>query len=292
MSEKCNACPRKCGADRDVSFGFCKSGNSFRIARAALHFWEEPCISGKNGSGTVFFSGCNLKCIYCQNYEVSHNCFGKDITDERLLEIFRELKNQGAHNVNLVNPTHYAKRLASLLKENPVGIPVVYNTSGYESVETLKELAGVVDVYLTDLKYFDSDISKKYSMADDYFDVALNAVKEMKRQQPRDIFDENEMLQKGVIIRNLILPGNISQSIKVLDAIADNFGADTLVSLMSQYTPFGEAEKYPVINRRITKREYAAVVSHLDSLGFENVFVQQLSSAKEEYIPPFDLTGV
>ena len=179
-----------------------------------------------------------------------------------------------------------------MLKENPVGIPVVYNTSGYESVETLKELAGVVDVYLTDLKYFDSDISKKYSMADDYFDVALNAVKEMKRQQPRDIFDENEMLQKGVIIRNLILPGNISQSIKVLDAIADNFGADTLVSLMSQYTPFGEAENYPVINRRISKREYAAVVSHLDSLGFENVFVQQLSSAKEEYIPPFDLTGV
>ncbi|MBQ7596643.1 MAG: radical SAM protein [Clostridia bacterium] len=292
MSERCSACPRRCNADRDVSPGFCKTGSGFRAARAALHFWEEPCISGTNGSGTVFFSGCNLKCVYCQNYEVSHNCFGKDISDERLLRIFSELKAQGAHNINLVNPTHYAKRLAPLLKANPVDIPVVYNTSGYESVETLKELAGAVDIYLTDLKYYDPEISKKYSMAEDYFDTAFSAIKEMKTQQPRDVFDKNGIMQKGVIIRNLILPGNISQSIKVLDVIAETFGTDTIVSLMSQYTPFGEAKNLPPLNRRITKREYKTVVKHLDSLGFENVFVQELSSAKEEYIPPFDLTGV
>lgn len=292
MSEKCFACPRKCGADRDKEAGFCKAGNTFRAARAALHFWEEPCISGTNGSGTIFFSGCNLKCVYCQNYEVSHNCFGKDITDSRLLEIFDELKKQGAHNINLVNPTHYAKKLAALIKKNPVGIPVVYNTSGYESVETLKELEGAADIYLTDLKYYDPEISQKYSCAKDYFDVALSAVKEMKRQQPKDIFDGDGIMQKGVIIRNLILPGNVSQSIKVLDAAADNFSTDTIISVMSQYTPFGEAKKYPPLDRRITKREYQIVLNHLDSLGFENVYVQQLSSAKEEYIPPFDLTGI
>ncbi len=292
MGEKCSACPRRCNVDRDVSRGFCKAGSGFRVARAALHFWEEPCISGKNGSGTVFFSGCNLKCVYCQNYEVSHNCFGKDITDERLLDIFSELKEQGAHNINLVNPTHYAKRLAKLIKESPVGIPVVYNTSGYESADTLKELAVAADIYLTDLKYYDSDISKKYSMAEDYFDTAMSAIKEMKRQQPDDVFDENGIMQKGVIIRNLILPGNISQSIKVLDAIAETFGTGTIVSLMSQYTPFGEAKNCPPLDRRITKREYITVRNHLYSLGFENAYIQQLSSAKEEYIPPFDLTGV
>lgn len=292
MSEKCFACPRKCGADRSVSQGFCRSGSNFRIARAALHFWEEPCISGENGSGTVFFSGCNLKCVYCQNYDVSHNCFGKDISDKRLLEIFGELKAQGANNINLVNPTHYAERLASLLKDNKPDLPIVYNTSGYESVETLKKLEGIVDIYLTDLKYCDDEVSLKYSFADDYFKTALAAIKEMKRQQSFDEFDNRGIMKKGVIIRNLILPGNVSQSIKVLDAIADNFGQKTIVSLMSQYTPFGEAEKYPPLNRRITRREYKIMMDHLDSLGFENVFVQQISSAKEEYIPPFDLTGV
>ncbi len=292
MNNLCTACPRNCRVDRTEAVGFCAVGNSFRVARAALHHWEEPCISGTRGSGTVFFSGCNLKCVYCQNFEISHNAFGKDISDERLFEIFDELIALGAHNINLVNPTHYALRLAELFKKKKPSVPVVYNTSGYEKAETLKELDGIVDIYLTDLKYCDSKVSKKYSKAEDYFDFASQAIREMKRQQPEDIFDADGIMQKGVIIRSLILPGNISQAMKALDFVADNFTNEAIVSLMSQYTPCGECEEYPTINRRISKREYATVLNHLDSLGFENAYVQELSSAKEEYIPPFDLTGV
>ena len=292
MSEKCCSCPRKCSVDRNRTTGFCRTGNTFRVARAALHYWEEPCISGESGSGTVFFSGCNLKCVYCQNYELSHGLFGKDITDGRLLEIFSELIEKGANNINLVNPTHYAERLAELLRAHKPSVPVVYNTGGYETVETLEKLEGVVDIYLTDLKYYDSAVSQKYSSAADYFEYASAALIEMRRQIPEDIYDENGIMQKGVIVRNLILPGNISQSIKVLDWLSDNLPHDTVISLMSQYTPCGEAEKYPSINRRISKREYDIVTEHLFELDFENVYLQELSSAKEEYIPPFDLTGV
>ena len=292
MSKKCTACPRECGADRSVSRGFCGCNDTFRLARAALHYWEEPCISGKNGSGTIFFSGCSLKCFYCQNYEISHNLFGKDISDRRLCEIFEELKNAGANNINLVNPTHYALKIADILKTSKPSIPVVYNTGGYEKVQTLKQLDGLVDIYLTDLKYYDSAVSLKYSEAADYFEKAFEALKEMKRQQPCDIYNENGIMQKGVIIRLLILPGNISQTIKLLDLIADNFSNDTVISLMSQYTPCGRAEEYPTINRRISKREYKTVKDRLLSLGFENAYIQELSSSKEEYIPPFDLTGV
>lgn len=292
MSKKCTACPRECGADRSVSRGFCGCNDTFRLARASLHYWEEPCISGKNGSGTIFFSGCSLKCVYCQNYEISHNLFGKDISDRRLCEIFEELKNAGANNINLVNPTHYALKIADILKTSKPSIPVVYNTGGYEKVQTLKQLDGLVDIYLTDLKYYDSAVSLKYSEAADYFEKAFEALKEMKRQQTCDIYNENGIMQKGVIIRLLILPGNISQTIKLLDLIADNFSNDTVISLMSQYTPCGRAEEYPTINRRISKREYKTVKDRLLSLGFENAYIQELSSSKEEYIPPFDLTGV
>ncbi len=292
MNNKCSACPRECGVNRTLTTGFCGVGDTFRVARASLHHWEEPCISGTKGSGTVFFSGCNLKCVYCQNFELSHNAFGKDISDERLLEIFDELIADGAHNINLVNPTHYSLRLAALLKERKASVPVVYNTSGYEKADTLRALEGVVDIYLTDLKYCDNKISLKYSKAENYFQMASQAISEMKRQQPEDIFDSDGIMQKGVIIRNLILPGNISQSMKALDFIADKFGNQTIVSLMSQYTPCGKSEEYPTINRRISKREYNTVLNHLENLGFENAYVQELSSAKEEYIPPFDLTGV
>ena len=292
MSNLCLACPRNCSADRENAVGFCRMSNTFRVARAALHYWEEPCISGESGSGTVFFSGCNLKCVFCQNYEISHGLFGKDITDERLLEIFSELIAQGANNINLVNPTHYAERLAALLSRHKPSVPVVYNTGGYETVETIKMLEGKVDIYLTDLKYYDSAVSEKYSKAADYFEYASSALLEMRRQIPEDIFDENGIMQKGVIVRNLILPGNISQSIKVLDWLSDNLPCETIISLMSQYTPCGEAENYPPVNRRISKREYETVKRHLYSLDFENVYLQELSSAKEEYIPPFDLTGV
>lgn len=292
MSENCTACPRKCNINRNEATGFCRMSSTFRVARAALHYWEEPCISGESGSGTVFFSGCNLKCVYCQNYELSHGLFGKDITDERLLEIFSELIAQGANNINLVNPTHYAERLAELLKEHRPSVPVVYNTGGYETVETLRKLEGAVDIYLTDLKYFDSAVSLKYSGAANYFEYASAALLEMRRQIPEDIYDENGIMQKGVIVRNLILPGNVSQSIKVLDWLSENLPKETVISLMSQYTPCGEAEKYKAINRRISQREYDIVTEHLFSLDFENVYFQELSSAKEEYIPPFDLTGV
>ena len=288
----CTSCPRQCKADREKRRGFCGADNSFRIARAALHHWEEPCISGTKGSGTVFFSGCSLRCVYCQNFEISHSFHGKDISDERLIEIFYELIDSGAHNINLVNPTHYADKLIEILKSHKLPVPVVYNTSGYEKSETLKELDGIVDIYLTDLKYCDSKVSKKYSKAEDYFDFASQAIREMKRQQSEDIFDADGIMQRGVIIRSLILPGNISQAMKALDFVADNFTNEAIVSLMSQYTPCGECEEYPTINRRISKREYATVLNHLDSLGFENAYVQELSSAKEEYIPPFDLTGV
>ncbi len=292
MNKTCTACPRKCAVNRSETTGFCRTGNTFRVARAALHYWEEPCISGEKGSGTVFFSGCNLKCLFCQNYELSHGLFGKDISDERLLEIFKELEAQGANNINLVNPTHYAERLGELLKKHKPSIPVVYNTGGYETVETIKSLEGVVDIYLTDLKYYDSSVSEKYSKAADYFEYASKALLEMRRQISEDVYDENGIMQKGVIVRNLILPGNISQSIKVLDWLSDNLPQSTVISLMSQYTPCGEAENFPPVNRRISKREYDTVVKHLYSLDFENVYLQELSSAKEEYIPPFDLTGV
>ncbi len=292
MSEICCACPRACRVDREKAAGFCRTGNTFRVARAALHYWEEPCISGENGSGTVFFSGCNLKCVFCQNYELSHGLYGKDISDERLLEIFSELEKQGANNINLVNPTHYALRLAEFLKEHKPSVPVVYNTGGYETVETLKALEGSVDIYLTDLKYYDSAVSQKYSGAADYFQYASAALLEMRRQIPEDIYNDDGIMLKGVIVRNLILPGNISQSIKILDWLDDNLPCETVISLMSQYTPCGEAEKYPPMNRRISKREYDTVVNHLFSLDFENIYLQELSSAKEEYIPPFDLTGV
>lgn len=287
----CNSCPRKCNIDRSSASGICKAGEKFKLARAGLHFWEEPCISGERGSGTVFFSGCNLRCTFCQNFEISHNCYGKEISDERLLEIFNELIESGANNINLVNPTHYALRLAELLKNNKPSVPVVYNSSGYESVATLKRLDGIVDIYLPDFKYISSERAKKYSKAEDYFNFASEAIKEMLRQQPDNVY-ENGLIKKGVIIRHLILPKNTNQSIKILDYIAENYGTDTTISLMSQYTPCGEISDFPELQRKITRREYDKVVSHAFDLGFENLFLQDMESATEKYIPPFDLTGV
>lgn len=288
----CNICPRKCSALREERVGLCGVGESFKVARASKHFWEEPCISGENGSGTVFFSGCNLKCVYCQNYEISHKGFGKEISDKRLMEIFDELIESEASNINLVNPTHYAKRLSKVLYEYKSAVPVVYNSSGYESVETLKSLEGLVDIYLPDLKYIDGEKSLKYSKAYDYFSVASKAIDEMKRQQKQDVFSSDGMMQKGVIIRHLILPKNTNQSLKILSYIKEHFGQKTYVSLMAQYTPFGKIEDFPELQRRITKREYDKVVSFAENLELQNIFVQLLSSSKEEYIPSFDLRGV
>lgn len=287
----CNQCPRKCNIDRDLSFGVCGVGSAYRVARAALHYWEEPCISGEKGSGTVFFSGCGLKCVYCQNYKVSAECFGKEITEDRLIEIFKELEDRGANNINLVSPSHYSVQLAETLSKYKPSIPVVYNTGGYDSVEALRLLDGLVDIYLTDIKYVSPSVSQKYSKAADYFEVCSAAVKEMRRQQEKDVF-ENGLMKKGMIIRHLVLPGNVSQGMKMLDWVKKNLSTDTYISLMGQYMPYAKADEYPVINRRISQREYDIVLSHAEKLGFENVYIQELASSSEEFVPDFDLSGV
>ena len=288
----CNMCPRRCSADRKNSVGFCGVPQDFVIARAALHHWEEPCISGKNGSGTVFFSGCNLRCVYCQNYPISHGCFGTRVSDKRLTEIFDSLIEQGAENINLVNPTHYALQLARVLKDYKSPVPVVYNSSGYESVETLKQLEGLIDIYLPDLKYITADRAQKYSAAADYFEKASAAIAEMRRQVPEDVFSPDGKLLKGLIVRHLILPMNTNRSIEIFSWIKKTLGERTLVSLMAQYTPCGEIDDFPELQRRITEREYNKVLSFLEEEGFENAFVQQRTAADSGYIPDFDLTGV
>lgn len=266
--------------------------DEFTVARAGLHYWEEPPISGKNGSGTVFFSGCNLGCVYCQNYEISHENVGKTISDERLLEIFYELKDKGAHNINLVNPTHYAERLAEILPNFDKKLPVVYNSSGYERVETLKKLQGTVDIYLPDLKYINSEKSQRYSSAENYFEFASKALLEMKNQCGENIYDSDGILQKGMIVRHLILPKNTNQSIEILKWIYNNLGSDTAISIMAQYTPYGKIDSFPELQRKITEREYDKVLSFAGELGFENIYSQEFASASEEFIPDFDLTGV
>ena len=285
-------CPRKCSADRKNSVGFCGVPQDFVIARAALHHWEEPCISGKNGSGTVFFSGCNLRCVYCQNYPISHGCFGTRISDKRLTEIFDSLIEQGAENINLVNPTHYALQLARVLKDYKSPVPVVYNSSGYESAKTLKQLEGLIDIYLPDLKYITADRAQKYSAAADYFEKASAAIAEMRRQVPEDVFSPDGKLLKGLVIRHLILPMNTNRSIEIFSWIKKTLGEKTLVSLMAQYTPCGEIDDFPELQRRITDREYNKVLSFLEEEGFEKAFVQQRTAADSGFIPDFDLTGV
>lgn len=286
----CKMCPRVCGVNRDEKTGFCDSPNGFRVARAALHFWEEPCISGKNGSGTVFFSGCNLKCVFCQNSEISLKNKGVAVSEEKLIRIFEKLIDSGAENINLVNPTHYALQLKALFSKWKCPVPLVYNCGGYESVETLQALNGIVDIYLPDFKYIRQDKARKYSRAGDYPQVAEAAIAEMLRQQPNAVL-ESGMMKKGVIIRHLILPGNTNSAIEIIDYCKDHFNGAYL-SLMAQYTPCGDLEKYPEINRKITKREYEKVVDYAISSGMQNVFVQERSSADENYIPPFDFTGV
>ena len=285
----CSICPRHCNVDRSVNLGFCQSPDNFRVARAALHFWEEPCISGKEGSGTVFFSGCNLKCVFCQNNEISAENKGVEISDDKLISIFENLISQGANNINLVNPTHYAKRLAKVLSRWKSPVPIVYNSSGYEEVETLKALDGLIDIYLPDLKYIRAEKAMRYSKAADYFEKASEALLEMRRQV-EDKFD-GDIMKSGMIIRHLILPQNTNSSIAVLDFIKSNF-PNTFVSLMAQYTPCGDLSEFPEINRKITKREYEKVVNYAFDNSFDKLFIQELSSADKSFIPKFDFTGV
>ncbi len=286
----CNICPRKCGIERKNAGGFCKTSESFKVARAALHFWEEPCISGKNGSGAVFFSGCNLKCVYCQNYEISRDNKGVEISREKLMEIFENLISQGAENINLVNPAHYAVMLADVLKQWKSPVPVVYNSSGYESVETLKLLDGLIDIYLPDFKYIRTDKAERYSSAADYPEIAKAALAEMYRQTGKAVFDGDRM-KRGMIIRHLILPQNTNSALNIIDYVSEHF-ENAYLSLMAQYVPCTNLEKYKEINRTVTKREYDKVVDYALSKGLERLFIQERSSADEKYIPLFDFSGV
>lgn len=289
----CRLCPRECGSDRYMGTGFCGCGANIRAAKAYLHMWEEPCISGTRGSGTVFFSGCNLKCCFCQNYKISHENHGKEITENRLAEIFIELQKQGAHNINLVSPTPYVPQIIAAIDmcREKLNIPIVYNTGCYEKIDTLKLLKGYIDVYLPDFKYFDNDLGKKYSGADNYLETVTSALKEMYCQTGPCCI-ENGIIRRGTIIRHLALPSHRDDSAMILEWIAENLPRDgVLVSLMSQYTPFYKSAEYKEISRRISTFEYNYVLDKAVSLGLKG-FMQERSSAKEEYTPDFDLSGI
>ena len=291
----CRLCPRKCGINRYETTGFCGMSAEIKAAKAALHQWEEPCISCENGAGTVFFSGCSLRCVYCQNTQISAEGFGEIITSERLGDIFLELQDKGAENIELVTPTHFLPQIISALDrvKHRLEIPVVYNCGGYELKETIKRLNGYIDVYLPDIKYFSSEISAKYSKAADYFEYGSAAVTEMINQVGKLQYSESGKLLKGTVIRHLVLPNCRHDSMKIMDWIAENTPPDSrLVSIMSQYTPFDFiSSDYPELKRRVTKMEYNSVVRHAESLGIKG-FTQDISSAREEYLPLFDLEGI
>ena len=289
---KCRLCPRMCGVDRESQLGCCKMPWDIMLSRASKHFWEEPPISGTKGSGTVFFSGCSLGCVFCQNYEISHEGKGKTVSDERLIEIFYRLIGEGVHNINLVNPTHYAVAVRRVLLKAKLPVPVVYNSSGYERVETLKSLEGLIKIYLPDFKYITAERSLRYSDAENYFSFTSKALLEMKRQCPENVFDSEGILKKGLIVRHLVLPQNTNRSIEILKWIKENLGTDTFVSIMSQYTPYGNLENVPELQRKITKREYEKVVFAAEDLGFQNLYTQDFSSSSEKFIPEFDFTGI
>ena len=297
--ETCTLCPRRCGALRSEHLtenipGVCRSPRAPVVARAGLHRWEEPVISGTRGSGAVFFSGCNLHCVFCQNYSISTGMRGREITVGRLKEIYRELVAQGAHNLNLVTPTHYAEAVLASLDEPPP-VPVVWNSNGYDSADTLRRFEGKVQIFLPDLKYADDDLARRYSGAGDYFKVATAAIDEMFRQVGRFELDENGMLRRGVVIRHLILPGCVENSLEVIRYVAERFKpGDVMFSLMRQYLPCGAVSKecFPELDRRVTDEEYEIVEQALFDSGIEDGFVQEADSASGEFIPAFDFTGV
>lgn len=298
----CHFCPRDCGVNRYRQTGYCRCTAAVTAARAALHHWEEPCISGVNGSGTVFFSGCTLRCCFCQNYRISSEGFGKEISTGRLAEIFLRLQEKGAHNINLVTPTQYLPSVIEALETagNKLTIPVVYNCGGYETTDTVKALAPYVDIWLPDLKYLSSALSARYSGAPDYFEVAKKALLQMIRQTGGPVYKNFssdagscEIMQKGVIVRHMVLPGQKEDSIRLMHWMSAALPkGQFLLSLMSQYTPFYKSASYPEINRRITTYEYEKVLDAAIGLGLTDGFMQEKSSAKEEYTPPFDLEGI
>lgn len=293
----CRLCPRECKANRiEGKAGFCGvAGEGVYLARAALHMWEEPCISGEDGSGTVFFSGCSLRCVYCQNHSIANAKAGKEVSRERLSEIFLELQEKGANNINLVTPTHYTPEIIWAVKKargNGLTLPIVYNCSGYEKVNTLKLLDGIVDIYLTDFKYMDKEAAKRYSNAPDYPEVVKSALEEMVRQTGEAEFSESGMMQKGVIVRHLLLPGYMENAKAVVKYVYETYGDSVFLSLMNQYTPLPQVEKFPEINRRVTEEEYDELVDYAIEIGVENGFIQEGETAEESFIPEFNNEGV
>lgn len=294
MLENCMLCPHKCGINRiNGNKGRCKCDDKLKIALASLHMFEEPCISGTNGSGTVFFSNCNLNCVYCQNYEISQLGKGKEISIGHLAEIFLNQQEKKAHNINLVTPTMYVYQIIEAIKiakSKGLNIPIIYNSNGYENIETIKLLDGYIDVYLPDLKYYSNEMSKKYSKIDNYFETATRAIKEMYNQVGKAKFDENGLIKRGVIIRHLVLPNHIQNSKNILKWISENMPSDVYVSVMSQYFPTYKAKNDDLINRKLTKKEYKEVFNYLYSLDLKNGYIQDLGSHEEEYVPDFDLS--
>lgn len=291
--KNCRLCQRKCGINRNENIGYCKMSSDMYIARAALHHWEEPPISGRQGSGAIFFSGCSLKCVYCQNREISRGRTGKCVTIDRLSEIMLNLQNEGAHNINLVTPTHYIPSVAEAIKQarlSGLTVPVVYNTASYDTPEALGFLDGLINIYLPDLKYFSSKTAHSYSDAEDYPVRAREAIAEMYRQVGEAEFDENGMMKKGMIVRILLLPGHTAEAMLSLKYLHETYGDKIFVSLMNQYTP-PEGMTSP-LNRRVTHEEYERLVDYAERIGLKNGFIQQYGTAEESFIPPFDLTGV
>ena len=292
----CHLCPRGCGAARgEGEKGVCRMDARIRVARVSLHLWEEPCISGKGGSGTVFFSGCSLGCVYCQNREISRAAVGRTVSIQQLTFIFLLLQEKGAENINLVTPSHYApaiKEAVELARQQGLELPIIYNCSGYERVEVLRQLEGIVDVYLTDFKYMDQELARRYSRAKDYPQVARAALAEMVRQQGQAVFDGRGIMKKGVILRHLLLPGAVGNGKKIVRYAYENYGNRIYYSLLNQYTPVEQQEALPELNRRVTRREYDALVDMALELGVEHGFIQEGKTAQESFIPDFDDRGL
>ena len=287
MNNKCTLCPNSCSVDRDIRRGICGELNTMRIAKYYLHPFEEPFISGSNGSGTIFFSGCALKCVFCQNYELSRSLTGKEITEVELANIFKELELQGAHNINLVNPAHFVYQIANAMQIYKPKIPVVYNTGSYEKLSTLYLIDPFIDIYLPDLKFYSPELSKRYLNKADYFDVASEAISYMAKKKPT-CFTPSGKMTAGVIVRHLVMPLCVNDSKRILKWIANELPKNVYVSLMSQYTPFGEIENFPELSRSVTAREYNAVVDTAFELGLNNIFIQERNSSGERYIPSWD----
>ena len=285
----CRVCPFSCGVDRVSKLGRCRSSENIHIVRAAPHFWEEPCISGTNGSGTVFFSGCSLRCVFCQNSKISREDGGREFSVSEFADFLLNYSKSGVHNINLVTPTHFSDKITEALElvKNDLGIPVVWNCGGYEKKETLKRLSGLVDIYLADSKFYSPEVSARYAACPDYFKVNAESLEEMFSQQPENIYSDDGIMQKGVIVRHLVLPSNTSDSRKLLSALKERFSENITLSLMCQYVPAGDAEKFPEINRRLRRKEFKSVIDFAESLGFENGYVQEFSSADDCFIPDF-----